>query len=216
MIKPIEIVADHREKNSEILGMLMQQEDIHLKWDRLSSGDYKLENKIVVERKTAQDFIQSIIDGRLFKQCQRLNRQSFVPFMLLEGDIFDPITMKNMSQEAIKGALIAVSINWRIPILFSKNKQNTVEILMTCSRQTIINKPLYRAGYRPRKLESQKLYFLQGIPKVGAELAKRMLQHFGNLDQIMSASESELKKVQGIGREKASHIRQFIHGGNKN
>jgi len=49
MIKPIEIVADHREKNSDIPGMLMQQEDIYLKWDRLSSGDYKLENKIVVE-----------------------------------------------------------------------------------------------------------------------------------------------------------------------
>jgi len=118
-----------------------------------------------------------------------------------------------MSQAAIQGALISVSIHWRIPIIFSKNKQNTVEILITCSRQTLTNKPLYRAGYRPKKLESQKLYFLQGIPKVGAELAKRMLQHFGSLTQIMSASESELRKVQGIGSEKASKIRQFIHGG---
>ena len=213
MIKPIEIVADHREKNSEIPGMLMQQVDIYLKWDRLSSGDYKLENKLVIERKTAQDFIQSIIDGRLFKQCKRLSSQSFTPLILVEGDLFDPEIRHNMSQAAIQGALISVSIHWRIPIIFSKNKQNTVEILITCSRQTLTNKPLYRAGYRPKKLESQKLYFLQGIPKVGAELAKRMLQHFGSLTQIMSASESELRKVQGIGSEKASKIRQFIHGG---
>jgi DNA excision repair protein ERCC-4 len=212
MIKSIEIIADHREKNSEIPGILRQQEGVCLKWDRLSCGDYKLENKLIVERKTAQDFIQSIIDGRLFNQCKRLSSQSYTPFILVEGDLFDPEIRHNMSQAAIQGALISVSINWRIPVIFSKDKQNTVEILITCSRQTTTNKPLYRAGYRPKKLESQRLYFLQGIPKVGAELAKRMLEHFGSLDHIMSASESELKKVQGIGREKASHIRQFIHG----
>ena len=211
MIKSIEVVADHREKNSDIPEMLMQQEGVSLNWDRLSCGDYKLENKLIVERKTAQDFILSIIDGRLFKQCKRLSSQFYTPFMLIEGDLFDPDIRHNMSQEAIQGALIAVSISWRIPVIFSKNKENTVEILITCSRQTSKTGSLYRAGYRPKKPESQRLYFLQGIPKVGAELAKRMLQHFGSLDLVLSASESELRAVQGIGKDKASRIWEFIH-----
>ncbi len=212
MIKSIEIIADHREQNSEIPGMLRQQEDVCLRWDRLSCGDYKLENKLIVERKTAQDFIQSIIDGRLFKQCNRLSNQTYTPFILVEGDLYEPTMRHNMSREAIQGALIAVSISWRIPVIFSKNKQNTVEILVTCGRQTFNYKSLNRAGYRPKKLERQQLYFLQGLPKVGIELAKRMLQHFGSIHLIMSAKESELIKVQRIGKEKAALIRQFIHG----
>ncbi len=49
-----------------------------------------------------------------------------------------------------------------------------------------------------------------GIPLVGKKLAKILAENFSSLDEIMSASEEELVKIEGIGEEVAKSIREYF------
>lgn len=65
--KPIKIIVDVREKN--MAKLLHNYANIELK--TLEVGDYVLSDRVVVERKTAEDFVNSIIDKRLFSQLKK-------------------------------------------------------------------------------------------------------------------------------------------------
>ncbi len=49
-----------------------------------------------------------------------------------------------------------------------------------------------------------------GIPLVGKKLAKILAENFSSLDEIMSASEEKLVKIEGIGEEVARSIREYF------
>ncbi len=68
----INIIADDREHKSEVIKSLMGIENVEVCIRRLGIGDYQVEKRVIVERKTLKDFAISIIDGRLFKQMIRL------------------------------------------------------------------------------------------------------------------------------------------------
>jgi ERCC4-type nuclease len=66
---PLIVIADDRERKGEIIQFLSEMKNVSLGIKRLSLGDYVVDNRLVFERKTLQDFALSIIDGRLFRQA---------------------------------------------------------------------------------------------------------------------------------------------------
>ncbi len=116
---PIHIIADDRECKSEVIESLSQIEDVDVCVRRLSLGDYQIDNRLLVERKTLKDFAISIIDGRLFKQTIRLANSNSKGVLLLEGTISNTVEL-GVTREAIQGALITVSLILGIPVLRSK------------------------------------------------------------------------------------------------
>ena len=56
---------------------------------------------------------------------------------------------------------------------------------------------------------------LQEIDGVGAKKQKALMECFGTIDKIMSATENELAKVEGIGEELARKIKTFFKEGIK-
>ena len=209
MNESLNIVADQREKPSGIPNLLMQKEGIKCLTDYLKFGDYIINNEIHVERKTADDFVRSIINGRLFNQCSKLRHVTLNPCIIVEGSPYE--TNHEIAYQAIQGAILSISISWHIPALFSKDKADTVEILLLIAKQSVRNKaPVVRRGHKPKKLKNRQLFFLQGLPSVGPSLALRLLQTFGNLSAILQATDHQLKSVEGIGKNKASAIRKFL------
>ncbi len=67
-----------------------------------------------------------------------------------------------------------------------------------------------RSGRKSLTLEELQQFVVEGLPGVSAVLAKRLLTHFGSVEDIMNASREELKKVHGIGDEKAKEIRKIL------
>lgn len=149
------------------------------------------------------------MQGRLFKQCVLLQKSGYVPTLLIEGNPYK--TTHDVSREAIRGALLSVSLSWQIPVNYSANISDTADMIMMMAKQN--PKEQYNAqryGYKPKTLRKQQLYFLQGLPLIGPKLAREMMNHFGSLERILNASEDELAQVPGIGKEKASKIWRFI------
>jgi len=71
--KNIAIIMDYREFNPDILNILLDY-GISITVKNLKVGDFIINDKIAIERKTTQDFAQSIIDGRLFRQAENMKK----------------------------------------------------------------------------------------------------------------------------------------------
>jgi DNA excision repair protein ERCC-4 len=85
---PARIVVDERERKSGIPDLLRQAGAI-IDFAQLKVGDYVVSPKTAIERKTMQDLLNSIYDGRLFVQCSQLNEHYAKPVLIVEGNIVD-------------------------------------------------------------------------------------------------------------------------------
>ena len=96
----IKIHADMRE--SATIAELKQYPDVHVEVGSLPTGDFRIGEEVIVERKTAMDFIQSIMDKRLFEQVAKMKISFERPIIFIEGDVY--ATRSEISVEAIDGA----------------------------------------------------------------------------------------------------------------
>jgi len=204
----MKVTIDHRERSSGLVERLAGYFEVEVR--HLPCGDYLLNNRILVERKTARDLLLSVIDTRLFRQVRRLKDAEFKTVLLIEGDPFQ--TDLDFPPEAIRGTLLSLKAIWQLPVIFSSSKEETRDILVTLGKQDMknVDVALLRSGYRPRRLKTRQLYLLQGLPNIGPILAKRLLDHFGTPIGTLSGSIEELSTVKGIGAEKARIIRELL------
>lgn len=66
-------------------------------------------------------------------------------------------------------------------------------------------------GHRARRDKSRKQSLLENIEGVGAKRRKALLQYFGSVSGIKTASVAEISKVSGISESLAEHIYLAIH-----
>ena len=203
------ITVDYREKSSGLIDLL-KSEDVEIRIKKLSYGDYVINDSITIERKTARDFLISIIDGRLFNQLSNLKRYCINPILLIEGNPLN--TDINMDDMAIRGALISAQAIWCIPVIFSRTKEETKDIMVMIGKQeeACMDVVPLRGGYRPKRLKSKQLFVLQGLPKVGPTMAKRLLEHFKTVSNVINATVEDLMKIEGVGKASAEKIREVI------
>ena len=203
------IIVDDRETPSGIADLLESPGNKVIR-KRLIYGDYLIDGKIVVERKTANDFIISVIDGRLFRQIRELKKIRMRVVLIIEGDPYR--TNHAIDPNAVRGALISISVVWQVPVMFSSSTEDTAKQLQIVADQLKDSQnvvPL-RCGYRPKRLTNKQLFILQGLPGVGAKLARRLLFHFKSVSGVFSASINEFTEVDGVGSVKAMQIRGVL------
>lgn len=95
---PARIVVDERERKSGIPDLLRQAGAI-IDFAQLKVGDYVVSPKTAIERKTIQDLLNSIYDGRLFVQCSQLNEYYAKPVLIVEGNIVDLMDIPEEQEE---------------------------------------------------------------------------------------------------------------------
>ncbi len=207
----ITIIADNRERSSGIPQLLISR-NIKTKTFQLVVGDYIINDSIVVERKTKTDFIQSIINGRLFAQCEGMKKTGLIPLIIVEGNPFQ--TARNIKPEAIKGALLSISLAWQIPVIRSSGKEDTVELMIMAAHQHF-NPPqfIYKKGRNSKSKQNQKHFFIQNLPGIGPQLAHNLLTHFKTIESIILADIIDLIEVEGIGKKKATALFHFFREG---
>jgi ERCC4-type nuclease len=205
------VIADDRERRSNIIQILSRSSNVSVKIRRLSAGDYLVNNHLVFERKTLNDFALSIIDGRIFRQAISLVNSKYKSIMILEGTGRE-LSDTGVRREAMQGALITVSIVLGIPVLRSKDPAESARLILYTAKQikSIVKGPIRRHGWRPKGKRKKQLYILQGLPKVGGGRAARLLDAFGSVEAVMTASIEELQSVEGIGHHTAQRIKWAV------
>lgn len=204
------IWADRREEQSKVVSILRRKCDLRSRV--LDVADYQLSERVGVERKRVPDFLQSLIDGRLFEQLASLKQAFQKPLLLIEGEE-DIYSERKMSERAINGALSAIAIDMGIPLLWTRSQLESARLLLAIAHreQVQLRKSAFlRAKPEFRSLNQEQEFLLAGLPKVSTVLAKRLLRKFGSPAAVFSATEEELMQVEGIGERLAKRIREVL------
>ncbi|MCX7049437.1 MAG: helix-hairpin-helix domain-containing protein [Candidatus Sumerlaeota bacterium] len=204
----IHIVYDDRETGTPALAALARMPEVGLTKKRLKVGDYEVDGRLLIERKSLVDLAESIKDGRLFRQAKRLARAPIRGAVILEGTSRD-LAQSEMRREAIQGALVTLALIYGLPLLRSQSPEETAQLMIYAARQIreVISGALHRKGYRPRGKSKLQLHILQGLPGVGPGRAEKLLAAFGSVEAVCRADEKELRQVSGLGRRTARAIR---------
>ncbi|MFR5821712.1 MAG: DEAD/DEAH box helicase [Methanobrevibacter smithii] len=203
------VFADTREGNSKVIRHLSEME-IDVKVQAMTVGDYQVSDEVVIERKTAKDFVDSIVDKRLFKQARSLMEEFKRPLIILEGDdLYNGMINPN----AIRGSIASIALDFGISIIPTRNAQDTAAMIkrIAIREQSGEKTPIQiRTDKKPVNLWEQQLFIIESLPNIGPVNAKNLLEHFGTVANIINASESQLQEVEGIGKKTAANIRKVV------
>jgi Fanconi anemia group M protein len=207
----IKIFADHREKGSGILKELIELE-VELKMEALPSADYILSSRVGVEVKKVEDFVESIVDGRLLEQIRNLKNNFERPLLIIEG-IEDIYSVRNVHANAIRGMLAAITVSYGVPILYTKNFKDTSMLLKIIAKREQEETGKEFSLHPEKKafsIKEQQEYIISSLPGVGLGLAKPLLKHFKSVKNVINASEKELEEVEKIGKKKSEKIKDIV------
>lgn len=200
------VVIDHRERATRVYELLCAHPDVKPTLAKLETGDYLVADRVLVERKTMDDFERSITDARLFRQANRLSRAAQPAVLVLEGSQAN--RRKGLGREQLQGALVSLSVTFKLPIVRSRGPEETVWLLEAIARHAGRShaKGLASRHANARDADAQRIHVLACIPGIGPDRAQRLLAHFGTLRAVFSATEAELHQVPGIGPKLAPRL----------
>ena len=207
------VYVDEREKSSRVPSLLSSM-GVTVIYKALDVGDYIVSERIGVERKSANDFVKSIVDGRLFDQARRLREVFEKPVMIIEGSLSKALKAFNVRRSAVQGAYLALGIDMGIVIVFTRSEEESAEII----KRLAIREQEKQGGIKaisvrkPRlsTVEEWQLYILQCFPHIGPKTARRILEILGSIQRFCNASPSELARIEGLSEKKAGEIVQIL------
>ena len=105
-----------------------------------------------------------------------------------------------------------ISSLYRIPVLRSMNPQESARLMIYTANQihADVHQIYPYRKKRPKSKRKQQLVFLQGFPRIGPKRAQNLLNHFGSIEAVITASPEKLGSVEGIGYRTAKAIHYFV------
>jgi len=199
------IVCDNRETASAVVRALSLM-GVGLKLEHLTVADYILSERVGIERKSAQDFNDSIKDGRLFNELFELKNNFVRPILILEGD---PFLNSNINQNALYGAITSIILNLGISIYKTHNPSDSAMFIYQLAKKEQSDSKTevkIRFDKKPLEISSLLEYIVAGIPGINALRAKNLLKELQSLQEIFNADIGDLMKVENVGKKIAQEI----------
>ncbi len=209
----IAVVADQREMDATIARDLSRREEIEVTLETLDVGDYVCSDRVVVERKSVADFVDSLVDGdrSIFEQVGAMARHYSRPIVIVEGDgLYE---QRDIHPNAIRGALSSLAVDFGASVLRTEGEDETMELLAVLAgrEQRTSDREMSVHGEKQSKtLAEQQEYVVSSIAEIGPVTARSLLSEFGTVEAMMIATEDELQAADGVGQVTAERIREII------
>jgi Fanconi anemia group M protein len=191
------IIADYREKNSMVISELTSL-GIETETRELKVADYLI-NGIAIERKTVSDFLNSMKNQRLVKQLEEL-QQYESKILIIEGleeqELYSDSETTGMHPNSIRGFLLSILLRYKVPIIFTKNYEDTAKFLSVLSKKKERESPI-NAKKKSLSKKERLQFILEGFPGIGPKTAKKLLKKFTTIQNVINADSNELKEILG-------------------
>jgi len=199
------IVIDDRETSSKVVEVLSGI-GAAIRLERLAQGDYAIGDRILVERKTARDFVDTLVDRDLLGQVKAMAEAAIRPALIIEGG--DLYTQRDINPNAIRGVLSAISLDMGVSVFFTRDEQDTAQMLMVMAKREEGARGERKA--HPHKarhsFREEQEYIVSAFPDIGMKNARLLLSHFGSIQGIVNATLEELVAVKGIGEKTGQRV----------
>lgn len=200
-------VYDLREKSEYIEQLQERLPGFTFISETLPVGDY-IVNGIIIERKTVEDLLQSINDGRLNNQLFDMSKNTHLSVLAIIGDQAkvrrDPLS--NSIVQSVKAGVwfrrspigaqgIIIPLEFYDDDAFAKflkglSKKDTVRVPKLTKTRVTGN--------------DQLVMTLATIPSWGEKLARAALEIYGTIENMMQVTPKDMAKtVHGCGKKKA-------------
>ncbi|KAL3214080.1 hypothetical protein MRX96_035006 [Rhipicephalus microplus] len=222
------VIVDLREFRSE-LPSLIHRRGINVQPVTIEVGDYILTPEICVERKSLNDLIGSLNNGRLYNQAQAMCRYYKRPVLLIEFNQNQPFCLQgkhvpsseSTSSQTFVSKLILLTMHFpRLRLLWCQSPYATAEIFdilkhgkeepSVAEAQAVTEKELQDSGKSSDKYNPAPQDFLLHLPGVSLKNYTSLMRKFTCLADMFKASEEELSLVMGNAAQ-AKALWQAIH-----
>jgi len=199
------IIIDDRETSSKVVEVLSEL-GAAIRLKRLPHGDYAIGDRILIERKTARDFIDTLINRDLLGQVKAMAEVVPRPVVIIEGG--DLYIQRDIHPNAIKGVLAALTIDMGVSLLFTRDEQDTAQMLFVLAKREDSERGERKVHpYKShRSVREEQEYIISAFPEIGMKNARRLLSHFGSVQAITNAELPELTAIKGIGDKIAQKV----------
>jgi ERCC4-related helicase/ERCC4-type nuclease len=199
------VICDNRETASAVVRALSLM-GVNLELKQLVIADYILSERVGIERKSAQDFNDSVKDGRLFNELFELKNNFARPILILEGD---PFLNSNIDENALFGAITSIILNLGITIYKTNSPFDSAMFIYQLAKKEQSGSKLdlkLRFDKKPIEISSLLEFIVAGIPGINALRAKNLLSELKSLQEIFNAEIGDLMKVENVGKKIAQEI----------
>ena len=220
----MKLIIDSRE-NSELTERVIEKaQSLNVPFEKqwLEIGDYVF-NDVCFEAKSSFDFIQSIVNKRLWNQLDNMDRAYVNNLVIVYGSFEDGFrkhlehiktSMNKTAQRVILrkkffGSMSKIILDTDCSIIWVRDALTAAELIaVVCKMQ-----PHNREVYIPRIVKQKKISttdlrvdVLSTIKGVSDKKAKLLIKKFGSIMEIGEATPSELSEIEGIGNVLAKRI----------
>lgn len=220
----MKLIIDSRE-NSELTERVIEKaQSLNVPFEKqwLEIGDYVF-NDVCFEAKSSFDFIQSIVNKRLWNQLDNMDRAYVNNLVIVYGSFEDGFrkhlehiktNMNKTAQRVILrkkffGSMGKIILDTDCSIIWVRDALTAAELIaVVCKMQ-----PHDREVYIPRIVKQKKISntdlrvdVLSTIKGVSDKKAKLLIKKFGSIMEIGEATPSELSEIDGIGNVLAKRI----------
>ena len=200
------IVVDDREMSSRVIERLHEL-GASITIERLDLGDYAIGDRILVERKTVQDFMNTLVERDLFGQIRAMADAVARPILVIEGEE-DLYGVRNIHPNAVRGTLAAITVDMGVTLMRTRDADDTAGLLYVLAQREGSERGERKV--HPKKsywsAREEQEYALAAFPNIGMKSARLLLDHFGSLKAVIDAEVEELASVHGIGEKTARAI----------
>lgn len=241
MSEKLNILIDSRESNlyNDIINrdLDIYTDKIEFNKNNIDIGDINIKYRdieYIFERKTINDLISSIHDGRYREQKARMidNYDNKRITYIIEGD--DILSSKTYNKsKVLQSTYLNILFRDNIRLVFTKNVNETATLILSLSIKIIENPENFNnisnnnttytdhLKLKKKKIENideKTCYLMQlsQIPYISNTIAKNISNIYPSMTSLILAlnevddKNKELCKIEGIGKEKASYIIKYL------
>ncbi len=204
------VIVDIREKTSRVPGILKEL-GVKVIYARLPVGDYSPTPGVLIERKTVQDFVKSLKQKRFQRQLYELRTSGDRTLIIIEGKgLFSTMGMK---PEAIMHTLAIITIGFGIPVVMTQNSYETAKFLKIIASREKVDIEEMRSLFFKRKASSpddEILRVVESLPGIGPKRARKLLNRFKSIKNLVNARPGELLEIEGFGKKRVEKFLEFV------
>ena len=209
-------MVDDREPD-EICSMLGEYNQ-----KRLFLGDYIVNDTVIIERKSASDFVNSLITKHLKSQVYRLTKVYSSPVLAIIGNIYIE-AQERISRQALIAQLASLTARHnlegaqgRVSLITFETDYDFALYINYLDKKTTDSKPFTNPELEDldkSDIEAVKNAMISLVPNLGDVLNKNLLRKFGTVRNIANATVKDLTEVDGLGLKKAMIVFKVFNSG---
>ncbi|XP_055274295.1 Fanconi anemia group M protein isoform X6 [Moschus berezovskii] len=208
------ILVDSREivSGSEVVSSLRAIHGLQIEVCPLNGCDYIVSNRMVVERRSQSEMLNSINKNKLIDQIQYLQSMFERICVIVEKDRektgdTSRIFRRTKSYDSLLTTLIGAGIR----ILFSSCQEETADLLKELS---LVEQRKNVGIHVPAVVNSNKcetLQFYLSIPNISYITALNMCHQFSSVKKMTNSTPQEISMYAQVTHQKAEEIYRYIH-----